>query len=444
MTFKPDAISTFRYVGYELDAERGALTCRYALDDAVEFEEVIRAQPGDAWNRAEVDEAARLVFLLAGVSYYKAAAPPIIDLGSTPIRPGEREFLRTFYVDGLGEFAFRNGLDLTGIDVVGGEAAGEPASPTRTEGSQPLIPFGGGLDSIVTVESIRAEHPGAALFILGRHGVRFEAIEGAAAVTGLPVLRADQQLDEKIRRSAQLGYRNGHVPVTGVLSAIAVLVAMLHGRDAVVMSNEWSASVGNTTAHGRVVNHQWSKSLAFEETFRTVLAGAFDPSPDYHSFLRSSSELWVAERFARLERYHSVFRSCNRAFHIDPAQRLDRWCGICDKCAFINLVLAPFLSPEQMAKIFDTVEPLGNEDLVATFRTLLGVSGDVKPFECVGDVDECRIAAALAAGRSDRADQALLHRLVEELGEIAEAARLAAPTMFEPLEPLQGAHVVAS
>ena len=103
------------------------------------------------------------------------------------------------------------------------------------------------------MESTRAEHPDAALFILGRHGVRFEAIEDAAAVTGLPVLRADQQLDGKIRRAAQFGYRNGHVPVAGALSAIAVLVAMLHGRDAVVMFNEWSASVGNTTAHVRVV-----------------------------------------------------------------------------------------------------------------------------------------------------------------------------------------------
>ena len=116
MTFKPAAISTFRYVGSELDAARGALTCRSALADAVEFEEVIRAQPGDRWDRAEVSEAARLVFLLAGVSYDKAAAPPIIDLGATPIRPWEREFLRTFYIDGLGAFAFRNGLDLTGIE----------------------------------------------------------------------------------------------------------------------------------------------------------------------------------------------------------------------------------------------------------------------------------------------------------------------------------------
>ena len=97
-----------------------------------------------------------------------------------------------------------------------------------------------------------------------------------------------------------------------------------------------------------------------------------------------------------------------------------------------------------MAEIFDTVEPLDNEELEATFRTLLGVSGDVKPFECVGDIDECRIAAVLAAGRHDRAEQALLHRLVAALGEIPEAARRAAPTMFAPLEPLQGGHVVAS
>jgi UDP-N-acetyl-alpha-D-muramoyl-L-alanyl-L-glutamate epimerase len=444
MSLEPAAISTFRYLGYELDAERGTLTCRYALDDAVEFEEVIRAEPGDGWRRAAVGEAARLVFLLAGVSYYKAAAPPIIDLGETPIRSREREFLRTFYIDGLGEFAYRNGLDLTGISLTGGVAAGRPASPTRGTGDRPLIPFGGGLDSIVTVESTRAAQPDAALFILSRHGVHFDAIETAAAVTRLPILRADQQLDEKIRRSAELGYRNGHVPVTGVLSAIAVLVAMLHGRDSVVMSNEWSASVGNTTAHGRVVNHQWSKSLAFEESFREVLAGAFDPAPDFYSFLRPYSELWVAERFAQLDRYQLVFRSCNRAFHIDPAQRLARWCGTCEKCAFIDLVLAPFLGPVRMEEIFGGTEPLDNPGLRDTFRTLLGVSGDVKPFECVGDVDECRVAAVLSADRPDRADQTQLHRLVTELGGIADAARHAAPTMLEPLASQQAAHVITS
>ena len=42
------------------------------------------------------------------------------------------------------------------------------------------------------------------------------------------------------------------------------MAAVLDGRDAVVMSNEWSSSVGNLDVGGRIVNHQWSKSLAFE------------------------------------------------------------------------------------------------------------------------------------------------------------------------------------
>jgi UDP-N-acetyl-alpha-D-muramoyl-L-alanyl-L-glutamate epimerase len=433
MRFDPDAIRTFRYVGHELDGTRGTLTCRYALDDVVEFEEVVHAEPGAAWDRPAVAEAARLVFLLAGVSYYKAAAPPVIDLGDTPVRAGEREFLRVFHVDGLGEYAHRNGLDLSGIEVVGGVDTDAPRPPVAERSGRPLVPFGGGIDSIVTVESVRAAQPDAALFVLSREGVRFEAIEAAAAVTGLPVRRADQRLDPRIRRSTELGYRNGHVPVTGVLSSIAVLVAALEGHDAVVMSNEWSASIGNTTTNGREVNHQWSKSDDFERRFRAVLAGAFDPAPEYFSFLRARSEVWVAERFAELDRYHDTFRSCNRAFHVDPAARLDHWCGTCDKCAFISLVLAPFLPPARMREVFGGTEPLEKEALLPTLRTLVGLSGDVKPFECVGDVDECRVAAVLAADRPDRADQPQLQRLVAELGPLADQARAGAGTMRSPL-----------
>jgi len=72
----------------------------------------------------------------------------------------------------------------------------------------------------------------------------------------------------------ELGFLNGHVPVTGILSAIAVMAALLDGRDAVVMSNEWSASVATVQAGGRAVNHQYSKSMEFEAGFRQVLAGA--------------------------------------------------------------------------------------------------------------------------------------------------------------------------
>jgi hypothetical protein len=141
------------------------------------------------------------------------------------------------------------------------------------------------------------------------------------------------------------------------------------------------------------------------------------------SYLRPRTALWVAERFARLPQYHHAFRSCNRAFHQDPARRLDHWCGVCDKCAFIDLILAPFMSPEQLRAVFAADggggEPLDNPDLAPKFRALLG-SG-TKPFECVGEVNECRAAVVLAARRPDRVDSALLAELAAEINHRPDA-----------------------
>jgi hypothetical protein len=194
------------------------------------------------------------------------------------------------------------------------------------------------------------------------------------------------------------------------------------------MSNEWSASVPTLERDGRPVNHQWSKSAAFEGAFRAILAADASGLPDYFSALRDRTELWIAERFATLSQYHSTFRSCNRAFQLDASRRLDHWCGECDKCCFIDLILAPYMSPAALAAVFAAdgggPEPLTNPALAAKFRTLLG-SG-TKPFECVGEVNECRAALLLAASRTDRADSPLLQQLAGEV-----AGRPDAPTLAE-------------
>ncbi len=409
----------FRYEGFDLDPGRGLLTCRYSLGSR-SFTENVSFSPDGRWDSPAVGPAARLIFLLAGVSYYKTAAPPVIDLRQTAITAAEREFLRTFYLDGLGEFAYRNGLDLSGLRLAGGSGSEPvPAGPTGPSGPRGprgrlLIPFGGGIDSIVTVETMR-DRGDAALFVMSRPGERFAAIERPAAVTGLPVVRAGREIDPQLLRSAELGFRNGHVPVTGILSAIAVMAALLDGRDTVVMSNEWSASVPTLEAGGRAINHQYSKSADFEAGFRRVLDGALGGAVTYFSALRPFSELWVAQKFAALTQYHDTFRSCNRAFHIDPARRLDYWCGRCDKCCFIDLILAPFLPEADLRRIFAGAEPLADPSLADRFRALLGTLPGAKPFECVGEVEECRAAALLAVARPDRADTPLLHLLAAEL-----------------------------
>lgn len=415
-SFDPAAVKRFRYDGYELDAAGGVLRCRYLLDDLAFTEEVGFGPVAPGVDPVALDAAARLVHLLAGVSYYKAAAPPRIEVDAPGLTPATRRLLTAFFLDGLGEYAYRNGLDLSGLEIVADDAPPSAPAP-RDAPRRPLIPFGGGVDSIVTVEGVRDRAPDAALFVVSRGGDRFDAIEEAAAVTGLPVVRAERTIDAQLLRK-DTGFRNGHVPVTGILSAIAVLCAVADRRDAVVMSNEWSASSGNVERDGRVVNHQWSKSLAFEDLFRAALAEMLPSPPEYYSWLRPFSELWVAERFSALDRYHHAFRSCNRSFHLDRALRLDHWCGRCDKCCFIDLILAPYLSPAELGRIFDGAEPLRNPELVEQFRTLVGTSGDIKPFECVGDVDECRVAALVAADRDDRADastDAVLAGLAAEL-----------------------------
>jgi hypothetical protein len=426
----------FEYTGFSLEPGQNRLVGGYRLDDR-DFQEVVSFPAGGDWSQPAVREAARLLYLLIGVSYYKAGAPPVVDLGDTALTGTERAFLREFYTEGLGEFAYRNGLDLSDLEIVAPPLVREGPVEYRPAEGRPLVPFGGGVDSIVSVELIRQRADEAALFVVNRPGDRFDAIEEPARVTGLRVVRAERAIDEAVLRSSELGFLNGHVPVTGIISAIAVLAAVLEGRDAVVLSNEWSASSATLEVDGRAINHQYSKSESFEASFRRLIAESLGGRPQYFSLLRPFTEVWIAERFAELPQYFGHFRSCNRAFTIDPARRYDHWCGICDKCCFIDLVLAPFVDEPVLRDVFRVAgtEPLANPDLTETFRRLLALTPDAKPWECVGDVSESRVAARMAAARADRRDNLLLADLA------AQAAVFPDPSPEELRRPL-GPHFI--
>lgn len=401
--------NTFTYRGFDLSAS-GSLVCEYELDGEVFSETINFDVPNGDFTSAATIAAARLVFLLAGISYYKTGAAKTIAVTSG-LSANERELLTHFYREGLGEFAYVNQLDLSDVEIVAPDREFEKAT-AETLANHPLIPFGGGIDSIVVVGETTRTQPDAALFVANTSATLFEPIEQTAAITNLPILRATRKLDEKVLRSRELGYLNGHVPVTGILSAIAILTAVASRRDSVVMSNEHSASEPTQLhANGILVNHQWSKSLEFETLFRAALFESIS-GVDYYSALRPYSELWVAERFAKLTEFHPVFRSCNRAFYVDPSKREATWCGECDKCCFIDLILAPFMSASDLERIFSGREPLNNETLLNQFKSLLGKVDQPKPLECVGDEAECRRATLLSADRADRVENSVLHELV--------------------------------
>ena len=416
---------TLRYVGLDVEAER--LTAHYDLDGR-SFREVVTFEGVGDLSGESTRAIATLWYLVAGLSYYKTAAPGEVDLGATPVGPRALALLRAAITDGLGEYAYRNDLDLSEVGIVGGAAAA-PA-PIELDPARVLTPFGGGIDSIVTVETL-ADGLDQALFVVSPERGRFDALEAAAAVTGRPIVRATRSLDPSLF-TGEPTFLRGHVPVTAMVTLLGALGAVASGRGGVVMSNEHSASVPNLSWRGRGVNHQWSKSWAAEVLIAEAVAETVGPALSVASFLRDRSELWVARRFSELRQYHHVFRSCNRAFTQDPGARAAGWCGECDKCLFINLVLAPFLSRVELEGIF-AGEPLANPRLVAQLETLVGLGDTPKPFECVGDPDESGVALTVTARDEAWRDVGHLSAL---------AARLAPTVSLEDLLAPQGPHRV--
>lgn len=352
-----------------------------------------------------VDGVLRLLSLAASLSYFKAFAPAVLAVPGG-LTDAERAFITELIGGGLGEFAFVNRLP----EVLSTEVqapvlpASAPAPATdaaAAEPRRPLVAVGGGKDSVVSIESLRRAGLDVGLFAVNTQ----PPMARTAEVAGLPLHEVRRTLDPELFALNAAGAPNGHIPVTAVNSLIAVLTALALGYDGVVFSNEAGSSYGNFAWAGRVINHQWSKGIEFERLLRETLpAGA----PDYLSLLRPINEIRIARRFATLTEYHPVFTSCNRAFRIHGASAT--WCGECPKCRFIFLMLAPFLRRDALLEIFGGRDLFADEAQLTGFLELLGADGLVKPFECVGEPDECRVALSLLREHEDWSGHPFLAR----------------------------------
>jgi len=388
--FDPDRVEVFSLTGCDLDEATGTVRLSYALDDLA-LTEVVQLPPGQA-NAA--DEAlVRLLWLAAAPSYYKAAAPPTVAV-TGGLSPSERRLLDGLLGPGLGELYFVNGLDPSGPVIEATGRIDRPGGPLGLA-RRSLVPVGGGKDSCVTIEALQSAGEDPLLASVRRFPV-IDAVLGRAGGEAVHVGRTlDPLLDELNRRGA----RNGHVPVTAVVSLALCLVAVRAGCDRVVMSNERSASEATRVWRGAAVNHQWSKSLAAEELLAAVLAATVGPGLAWYSLLRPFSELAICRLFAeRSRRFFDVFSSCNAAFRLDGARRVDGWDRSCPKCRFVALALAPWLDRAEVVAIQggDVLDDPGQVDGLAG----LVEAGQPKPFECVGEVAESRVAVRLAVERA--------------------------------------------
>jgi UDP-N-acetyl-alpha-D-muramoyl-L-alanyl-L-glutamate epimerase len=411
VVFEPTRFQTFRFLTRELDA-RGRVTLGYALDDEIFFDErfeiPVETELGEA-EREGADGLLALLHWVAGISYFKTAIPETItcEAGSPP--PAAAALLEALYSEGLGEFAYENGLPALPRPSFPRGAPRDGAGPGRApELERILVPVGGGKDSAVALEIVRRSSRRPTLFSVGDA----PPIARTVAVAGLPRLLVHRRLDPQLAALNRAGALNGHVPITAIVSCAALLTAALRGFDTVAMANERSASSGNLEWDGVQINHQFSKGLAVERLLRAAVAES-GSSVELFSILRPSSELGIARAFASMEPYHGAFTSCNAVFRSDPALRASSWCRDCPKCRFVFLALAPFSDPAHLREVFGS-DLLDDESQFEGFA-LLTATGGHKPFECVGEEEECLAAIRLLAADRRWREHRVVRRLVAEV-----------------------------
>ena len=418
---KKKQAESFSFTGCHYDAANGKATLSYVVDGRELTEEITfpwAPWPVDASRQAAFFKALEILHLIAGISYYKAGLAKAIDTGESKIDELLASFLNELYLQGLGEFAYLNELDLSGL--INFEAAGgEP--PTVLEVDLPeraLVAMGGGKDSLVCLQMLKDAGMDVQPVCVGGSVL----IGETARAAGLPLIRIQRVLSPELKDMNRNGAWNGHVPVTAINSAILVCASILYGYRYVVFANESSANEATLKdSRGKEINHQYSKSIAFEKNFRQVIEQRVSSGIEYFSLLRPFGEIAITRRFSELTEFHSVFSSCNRNFHLDGSHIDGRWCQDCPKCRFAALALAPFLTAKQLLSI-QGADLLDQEDQLPGFRELCGL-GEDKPFECVGSIAESRAAMKFLSRNNDWENKKVV-MVLAEMAEIQQAGDL--------------------
>ncbi len=397
----------FKFLSYYFDKETLTGTFVYQGIDNTIFTEKItfakhpEAHKGKKFNVIDdptlnkiLDNAMFLAFVMIGASYYKAHPTPLVHMPK-PIDEWQANFFSKVFQEGLSQYAFENGLTRDNL-------AHFKATATKVDGASA---YRG--DGILSLQSGGKDSLLVATLLLEAN-IDFTPWYVSSDKNGAHPAVIDEIFPQLINKNAgivireldqvhlkETGGLNGHVPVTYINTALAIVQAVLNNQNIVL------TSIGNegTEPHAMIgdlpVNHQWSKTWEAEQLMAEYVKRYISEDIHVGSPIRKYSELRIAELFVNKcwQKYGYKFSSCNAANYQQGVNNVNlTWCGECAKCANTYLLFSPFLAPQVLQSLFHDVDLFRKPQLVDIFKGLLGIDGVMKPFECVGSVDELRFA----------------------------------------------------
>ncbi len=401
----------FEFIGYDFDENSLRAQFHYrggAAKNTLDFVETVdfsdrapkSAQLSDK-AKSTLERALFFAFIVIGTSYYKAFPSKTVKL-SERLSDWRARFFDAVYQEGLSQFAFENQFERKDLAHFDSFQDVHNETPEKlSKNSTPLVLQSGGKDSLLTAELLNESgREWTALYISNTDS--YPEIINELGASNVQIIK--RQIDlEAFEKAKNLGSKNGHVPVTYINVAIALIQAIINGQTEIITSighegaeNHAIIKSSDPNENDLSVNHQWSKTAEAERYLQKYIENFISPSISVHSLIRQYSELKIAQLFVTKcwDKYGHKFSSCNRAnYGQGTNNRVLSWCGECAKCANSYLLFAPFLESSELNSIFKDQKSLFEKpELETIFKGLLGIDNIIKPFECIGEIDELRKA----------------------------------------------------
>ena len=392
-------MSEFIFEKYHFNKDTSVASFNYEFDDGRRFEEKISFAKGEVLNEELLDKALFLSFVLTGTSYAKTFPTPRARFSpGLVIDAWQAKFFNMVYQEGMSQYAYENRLtrdDLLHFDAT--PVAKQDSANYSGDGILALQ--SGGKDSLLTAALLSKNNQP----FMPWHVSSTDHHPAVLDTFAHPLVSAQRFLDRSaLVEAATAGARNGHVPITYIVQSWAIIQAVLLGKNKVLVSAAHEGEEPYAWIGDLPINHQWSKTWSAEKAFAEYVHTYISPDIQVGSPLRGLTELRVAELFIQnaWQQYGHSFSSCNVANYKQGADNSTlKWCGNCPKCANTFLLFAPFLPPSELKSLFAGQDLFAKSTLQQTFKGLLGIDGVMKPFECVGEIDELRLAYHMAQAK---------------------------------------------